>query len=66
MFDEIKENLDLAHNSAVDLNDKLSKGRPTNNHRSCSIKKGVLKNFAKFTEKIGTPQKRDAGTHVFL
>ena len=51
------------------------------NHRRCSIKKGVLKTFAKFTEKHlchnlvfnkvaglrpGTFVKRDPGTSAFL
>ena len=54
MFDEIKQNLDLAYNYAVDLNDKLSKARPTNNHQNCSIKK-VLRKILLNSQKKKTP-----------
>ena len=60
MFDEIKKNLDLACNYAVDLNDKLSKARLTNNHQNCSTKKVFRKIL------LNSQKKRDSGTHVFL
>ena len=60
MFDEIKQNVDLAYNYAVDFNGKLGKGRPTNNHQNCSIKK-VLRKIL-----LNSQKKRDSGTHVFL
>ena len=55
MFDEIKKNLDLACNYAVDLNDKLSKARLTNNHQNCSTKKVFRKILLKTHRKKETP-----------